>query len=40
VIFPPSILGSAAVLGAAGAATGKARELHHRNEATTWVVRD
>ena len=32
VIFPPSILGSAAVLGAAGAATGKARELHHRNE--------
>jgi len=32
VIFPPSILGSAAVLGAAGAAAGKARELHHRSE--------
>ncbi len=32
VIFPPSILGSAAVLGVAGAATGKARELHHRKE--------
>ena len=32
VIFPPSILGSAVVLGAAGAATGKARELHHRSE--------
>ena len=30
VIFPPSIIGSAAVLGAAGAATGKAREVHHR----------
>jgi uncharacterized membrane protein len=35
VIFPPSILGSAAVLGAAGAAAGKARELHHRNELAT-----
>jgi len=35
VIFPPSILGSAAVLGAAGAATGKARELHHRKELAT-----
>ena len=32
VIFPPSILGSAAVLGAAGAATGKIREKHHRDE--------
>jgi len=32
VIFPPSILGSAAVLGAAGAAAGKVRELHHRSE--------
>jgi uncharacterized membrane protein len=32
VIFPPSILGSAAVVGAAGAATGKLRQRHHRNE--------
>jgi uncharacterized membrane protein len=32
VIFPPSILGSAAVIGAGGAAVGKARELHHRKE--------
>ena len=32
VIFPPSILGSAAALGAAGAATGKVRQLHHRRE--------
>ena len=32
VIFPPSILGSAAALGAAGAATGKLRQLHHRGE--------
>jgi len=32
VIFPPTILGSAAVLGAAGAATGKVRQLHHRSE--------
>jgi uncharacterized membrane protein len=32
VIFPPSILGSAAALGAAGAATGKIRQLHHRSE--------
>jgi uncharacterized membrane protein len=32
VIFPPSILGSAAVLGGAGAATGKARQRHHRSE--------
>ena len=30
LIFPPSIIGSAAVLGAVGAATGKAQELHHR----------
>ena len=32
LIFPPSILGSAAALGVVGAATGKARELHHRKE--------
>lgn len=32
VIFPPSILGGAVALGAVGAATGKARELHHRGE--------
>ena len=32
VIFPPSIIGSAAVLGAAGAAGGKFRERHHRKE--------
>ena len=32
VIFPPSILGSAVVVGGAGAATGKLRQLHHRNE--------
>lgn len=32
VLFPPSIIGSAAALGAAGAAVGKAREVHHRNE--------
>jgi len=32
VIFPPSILGSAVVLGAAGAAAGKVRELHHRSD--------
>lgn len=32
VIFPPSILASAAVLGAGGAAVGKARELHHKSE--------
>ncbi len=32
VIFPPSIIGSAVVLGAGGAAVGKARELHHRSE--------
>ena len=32
IMFPPSILGSAVVLGAAGAGIGKAREVHHRNE--------
>lgn len=32
VIFPPSIIGSAVVLGAGGAAIGKARELHHKKE--------
>jgi uncharacterized membrane protein len=32
LIFPPSIIGSAAALGAAGAATGKVRQLHHRSE--------
>ncbi len=32
VFFPPSILASAAVLGAAGAGVGKARELHHKHE--------
>ena len=32
VLFPPSIIGSAVALGVAGAAVGKARELHHRNE--------
>jgi uncharacterized membrane protein len=32
VIFPPSVLGSAAALGAAGAGIGKVRQLHHRSE--------
>ena len=32
VIFPPSVLGSAALLGAAGAAGGKLRQRHHRKE--------
>jgi uncharacterized membrane protein len=32
VLFPPSIIGSAAVLGAGGAAVGKAREVHHKHE--------
>ena len=32
VLFPPSILGSAAALGAGGAALGKARQLHHKIE--------
>ncbi len=31
IIFPPSILGSAAVMGAAGAAIGKARQLGHKS---------
>ncbi len=38
VIFPPSILGSAAALGAAGAATGKLRQQHHRNELEDQLV--
>ena len=32
VIFPPSILGSAAVLGSAGALAGKLRQRHHHGE--------
>ena len=32
VLFPPSILGSAVVLGAAGVGIGKVREVHHRRE--------
>jgi uncharacterized membrane protein len=32
VLFPPSVLASAAVLGAGGAAVGKARELHHKSD--------
>ena len=32
VIFPPSVIGSVAALGAAGAATGKVRQLHHHSE--------
>ena len=32
VLFPPSIIGSAVVLGAGGAAVGKAREAHHKKE--------
>jgi uncharacterized membrane protein len=32
VLFPPSILGSATVLGAAGAAAGKVRQRHHHHE--------
>ena len=32
VIFPPSILGSAAVLGTTGAAAGKMRQLQHRHD--------
>ena len=31
IIFPPSILGSAAALGAAGAAGGKLRQVHNRS---------
>jgi len=32
LIFPPSILGSAAVFGGVGAAAGKARQLKHRSD--------
>ena len=32
ILFPPSILGSAAVLGGAGAAIGKARQRHHKSQ--------
>jgi uncharacterized membrane protein len=32
VLFPPSIIASAVVLGAAGAGTGKLRELYHHDE--------
>ncbi len=32
VVFPPSILASAAVLGIGGAAVGKARQLHHKSD--------
>jgi uncharacterized membrane protein len=32
VLFPPSVLGSAIVLGAAGAGVGKLRERHHKAE--------
>lgn len=32
VLFPPSIIGSAVVLGAGGAAIGKVREAHHRSQ--------
>ena len=32
VLFPPSIIGSAVALGAGGAAVGKLREVHHKNE--------
>lgn len=32
VIFPPSILGSAAVVGSAGALVGKLRQRHHHDE--------
>lgn len=32
VLFPPSIIGSAAALGAAGAAAGKVRQRHHHRE--------
>jgi uncharacterized membrane protein len=37
VIFPPSVLGSAAVLGAGGAAVGKVRQRHHRKETAEQV---
>ena len=32
LLFPPSLLGSAAVLGGAGAAIGKARAVHHKSQ--------
>jgi uncharacterized membrane protein len=32
LLFPPSIIGSAAVFGAGGAALGKARQVRHRKE--------
>lgn len=32
VVFPPTVLGSAAVVGAGGAAVGKLRQRHHRAE--------
>jgi len=32
LIFPPTIIGSVAALGAVGAATGKGVQLHHRKE--------
>jgi uncharacterized membrane protein len=32
IVFPPTILGSAAVLGSSGAAVGKIRQLHHRHD--------
>ena len=32
ILFPPTLLGSAAVFGGAGAALGKARQMHHRND--------
>jgi uncharacterized membrane protein len=35
VLFPPSILGSAAALGAAGAAAGKVKAMHNRSELAT-----
>lgn len=34
LLFPPTLLGSAAAFGAAGAALGKARQLHHHIELT------
>ena len=34
IIFPPSILGSAAVLGTTGAAAGKIRQMQHRHDLT------
>ena len=34
ILFPPTILGSAAVLGSTGAAAGKIRQLRHRHELT------